>query len=79
MLQKLPSCSKEIWTNVLAYSLIRTFMAQAAIRHEVLPRTISFKGTLQILAAFPTGDRLPWLRQQVILGRFHMIACWKQS
>jgi hypothetical protein len=43
---------KEIWTHVLAYNLIRTVMAHAAIRHEVLPRTISFKGTLQTLAAF---------------------------
>lgn len=43
---------KEIWTHVLAYYLIRTVMAQAASRHDVLPRTISFKGTLQILEAF---------------------------
>ena len=43
---------KEIWTHVLAYNLIRTVMAQAASHYEVLPRTISFKGTLQILEAF---------------------------
>jgi Transposase DDE domain len=43
---------KEIWTHVLAYNLIRTVMAQAASRHDVMPRTISFKGTLQILEAF---------------------------
>lgn len=43
---------KEIWTHVLAYNLIRTVMAQTASRHQVLPRTISFKGTLQTLEAF---------------------------
>jgi hypothetical protein len=43
---------KEIWTHALAYNLIRTIMAQAAIRHGLQPRTISFKGTLQTLEAF---------------------------
>ena len=43
---------KEIWTHILACNLIRTVMAQAADRHEIQPRTISFKGTLQTLEAF---------------------------
>ena len=43
---------KEIWTHALAYNLIRTVMAQAADRHGIQPRTISFKGTLQTLEAF---------------------------
>ena len=43
---------KEVWTHILAYNLIRTVMAQAAIRHAIEPRTISFKGTLQTLEAF---------------------------
>ena len=43
---------KEIWTHVLAYNLIRTIMAQAAAKSSMLPRTISFKGTLQTLEAF---------------------------
>jgi hypothetical protein len=43
---------KEVWAHVLAYNLIRTVMAQAAARHGVLPRTISFKGALQTLEAF---------------------------
>lgn len=43
---------KEIWTHALAYNLIRTIMAQAAIGSGLLPRTISFKGTLQTLEAF---------------------------
>lgn len=43
---------KEIWTHVLAYNLIRTIMAQAADSHRVVPRTISFKATMQTLEAF---------------------------
>ena len=43
---------KEIWTHVLAYNLIRTIMAQAASAHGIEPRTISFKGTVQLLNAF---------------------------
>jgi hypothetical protein len=43
---------KEIWTHVLAYNLIRTIMAQAASAHGIEPRTINFKGTLQLLEAF---------------------------
>ena len=43
---------KEIWTHVLAYNLIRTIIAQAAAKHSVEPRTISFKGAIQTLEAF---------------------------
>jgi hypothetical protein len=43
---------KEIWTHVLAYNLIRTIIAQAASKHDVEPRSISFKGAIQILEAF---------------------------
>lgn len=43
---------KEIWTHILAYNLIRTVMAQAATRHDVHPRSISFKGAIQTLEAF---------------------------
>ena len=43
---------KEIWTHILAYNLIRTIMAQAATKHGLQPRTISFKGAVQTLAAF---------------------------
>jgi hypothetical protein len=60
---------KEVWTHVLAYNLIRTLMAQAAARHKVVPRSISFKGTIQTLEAFQptielqasqgTADRRP--------------------
>jgi hypothetical protein len=43
---------KEIWTHLLAYNLIRTIMAQAAITHHIAPRSISFKATIQTLEAF---------------------------
>jgi len=43
---------KEIWTHVIAYNLIRTIIAQAAAKHSVKPRTISFKGAIQTLEAF---------------------------
>src|SRR5262249_45176536 len=46
------SVRKEVWAHVLAYNLIRTVMAQAAARHEIVPRSISFKGAMQTLDAF---------------------------
>jgi hypothetical protein len=53
---------KEIWTHVLAYNLVRTIIAQAAFKHGVQPRTLSFKGAMQTLEAFQPlidfqGDR----------------------
>src|SRR5262249_24505346 len=43
---------KEIWTHILAYNLIRTVIAQAAAKHRLEPRTISFKGAIQPREAF---------------------------
>jgi len=43
---------KELWTHLLAYNLIRAIMAQAATKHDLDPRTISFKGVIQTLEAF---------------------------
>jgi hypothetical protein len=52
---------KEIWTHLLAYNLIRTVMAQAGEHFGILPRTISFKGSLQFLQAFqPHLARSPY-------------------
>src|SRR5262245_45417154 len=48
---------KEVWAHLLAYNLIRTVLAQAAVCSGSLPRELSFKGTLQALAAF--AERLP--------------------
>jgi hypothetical protein len=43
---------KEVWAHILAYNLLRTVMAQAAARHGVVPRTISFTGAMQTVEAF---------------------------
>jgi hypothetical protein len=43
---------KEVWTHIMAYNLIRTLMAQAAERHDIAPRSIGFKGSVQSLEAF---------------------------
>jgi hypothetical protein len=43
---------KELWAHVLAYNLIRAIAAQAAARHGVEPRSISFKAVAQALEAF---------------------------
>ncbi len=43
---------KELWAHVLAYNLIRAIAAQAATRHGVEPRSISFKAVAQALEAF---------------------------
>ena len=50
---------KEIWTHILAYNLIRTIMAQAATKHGIDPRSISFKGAIQTLGSLPAGDCHP--------------------
>jgi Transposase DDE domain len=63
---------KEIWAHVLAYNLIRTVMAQAAAMHDLLPRTISFKGTLQTLEAFQ-----PLLEFQADRGRAHRLRLYE--
>lgn len=45
---------KEIWMHVLAYNLVRAIMMQAAREHELLPRSISFKATVQAMHAIGT-------------------------
>lgn len=64
---------KEIGVHLLAYNLIRTVMAQAAHIYGGLPRTISFKGTLQSLNAFQDKilllpSRLPELYEALLQG-----------
>src|SRR5438067_2842564 len=43
---------KEVWAHILAYNLLRTVMAQAAARHGVAPRSLSFTGAMQTVDAF---------------------------
>jgi hypothetical protein len=62
---------KELWAHLLAYNLIRTVMAQVAWRHELEPRRLSFKATVQTLAAFAPQvqrtrrEELPRLAEQI--------------
>ena len=44
--------------HLLAYNLIRTVMADAAERHQLSPRDLSFAGALQTLSAFRDVIRL---------------------
>lgn len=43
---------KEVAVHLLAYSLVRAVMAQAASLAHVLARALSFKGTMQLLNAY---------------------------
>jgi hypothetical protein len=43
---------KELWVNLLAYNLIRLLMAQSASLADTVPRSLSFKHTLQLWLAF---------------------------
>ena len=43
---------KEVWVHMLAYNIIRAFMATAALKTGAQPRELSFKGTLQAISAF---------------------------
>lgn len=44
--------TKELWVYMLAYNLIRLMMAQSALLADRLPRTISFKHTVQLWLSF---------------------------
>jgi hypothetical protein len=53
---------KEIWMHLLAYNLVRTLLADAALESGIQPRELSFQGGLQTLNAFAAvwrgaGDR----------------------
>ena len=70
---------KEAWTHLLAYNLIRSVMAQAADKHHVQPRTLSFKGAVQTLEAFQpllayAGGRSHQFREQLFQELLDAIA-----
>jgi hypothetical protein len=48
---------KEIWIHMLAYNIIRAYMATAAAKDGATPRELSFKGTLQAISAFRDSMR----------------------
>jgi hypothetical protein len=64
---------KEIWTHVLAYNLIRTIIAQAAAIHDIMPRSVSFKGACQTLEAFQ-----PMMETLAAGDRLHRIQLFRQ-
>lgn len=43
---------KEIWCHLLAWNLLRGVMVESAKRHDVLPRQLSVKGTMQAVESF---------------------------
>jgi len=65
-------CRKELWMGLLAYNLIRTVMADAALKHKVNLTRISFAGTVQRLEAFGAGyiaRHDPYAAYQLLLQR----------
>jgi hypothetical protein len=66
------SVRKEVWAHVLAYNLVRTVMAQAAVTHGMEPRSISFKGAMQILEAFQ-----PMLERQADQDIAHQVSLYQ--
>ena len=42
---------RELWTTILAYNLIRSTAASAAMLHDVQPREIGFTSTCQLVLA----------------------------
>jgi hypothetical protein len=58
---------KEIWMHLLAYNLIRTVMAEAALRNDLAPREVSFTGALQTLWAYRTlMEQASWTQHDVL-------------
>jgi hypothetical protein len=63
---------KEIWGHFLVYNLIRGVMAEAASRHGLLPRELSFQGARQTVASFraelgrTNGELVVVLRGEVL-------------
>jgi hypothetical protein len=58
---------KEIWIHLLAYNMIRGVMAKSAEAHELSPRELSFKGTLQTMTAFQDTLRIASPRARATL------------
>jgi hypothetical protein len=48
-------CRKELWMGLLAYNLVRSVMANAALERNVRLSRISFAGAAQRLTAFASG------------------------
>ena len=65
---------KEIWAHLLAYNLIRTVIAQAALKHNKHPRQISFTRAMRTLESFraplahASSKQLPELYEAMLLA-----------
>jgi hypothetical protein len=58
---------KEVFAHLLVYNLVRGVMAEAAARHGVLPRHLSFQGASQVLEGFrPELAKAPPGRAEVL-------------
>ena len=68
---------KEIWTYFLSYNLIRTHMARAAAKCDVLPRRLSFNHARRALATFTTAviGVSPNRAADLYKETLHIIAC----
>jgi hypothetical protein len=64
---------KEMWVYLLAYNLIRLLMTQSALMADVLPRTLSFKHTLQLWLG-SSGIRQPKDDQDFVTGLFLLVS-----
>jgi hypothetical protein len=52
--------TKELWTYILAYNLVRQLISKSAAKHSLEPRQISFTAAMQTLLAFiPLFDSNP--------------------
>ena len=61
---------KELWIYMLAYNLIRLLMAQSALLADRLPRTLSFKHTVQIWLSYKSQcERIDADKQVAVLMR----------
>jgi hypothetical protein len=67
---------KEIWGHLLVYHLLRAAMAQAALRHGVVPRLVRLQGARQTLATLhsPLAQASPTRREGVVQMMLSAIA-----
>lgn len=59
---------KEIAAHLLAYNLVCGLMARAAVGRQVIARSISFKGSLQLLLAFQQQLRWSGRKSIAVMG-----------
>jgi Transposase DDE domain len=65
---------KEVWVHMLVYNIIRKFMMTAAAKDGAAPRELSFKGTLQAIAAFRDTLRMANPKRTVELWEAMLLA-----